>query len=95
MQTGFRWISYVHRFLHRIIFILKTLDFLLIKAVFSEENYFPQTQLESASMPIALYWVTKKQAEIHRLFQRRAYTNTILVKLCCDNLEYKVKVIKI
>ena len=36
-----------------------------IKAVFSEEIYVPQPQIESASMLTALYCVTKIQAEIH------------------------------
>ena len=44
---------------------------------FSEENYVPQLQCESVSMLTALYCVTM----IHRLFQGRACTNTILVKL--------------
>ena len=56
-----------------------------IKAVFSEENYAPppppQPQIESASMLTALYCVTIIQAEKYQLFQGRACTNTILVKL--------------
>ena len=48
-----------------------------IKAVFSEENYVPQSQIEST----ALHCVTTIQAEIHQLFQGRLCTNTILVEL--------------
>ena len=52
---------------------------LRIKAVFSEENYVPppQPQFELASMLAALYCVTMT----HQLFQGRACTSTILVKL--------------
>ena len=64
-----------------------------IKAVFTEENYVPQSQIEST----ALHCVTIIQAETHQLFQGRACKNTILVKLeitkCCGYLGYKVKVI--
>ena len=45
-----------------------------VKAVFSEENYVPQSQIEST----ALHCVTIIQAEIHQLFQGRACTNTTL-----------------
>ena len=48
-----------------------------IKAVFSEENNVPQSQIEST----ALYCVTIIQAEIHQLFQGRACSNIILVKI--------------
>ena len=41
----------------------------------------PQLQIESASKLIALYCVKMIHAEIHLLFQGRACTNTILVKL--------------
>ena len=47
----------------------------------SEENYVPQPKIELASMLTALYCVKMIQAEIHQLFQGRACTNTILVKL--------------
>ena len=59
----------------------------------------PKPQIESASLLIAVYCVTMIQTDIHQLFQGRACTNTILVKLeitkCCCYLEYKVKVIEI
>ena len=59
----------------------------------------PQPQIESTSILTALYCVTIIQAEIHQLFQGRACTNTILVKLLITKyfsyLEYKVKVMKI
>ena len=58
-----------------------------------------QPQFELASILTALYCVTMVQAEIHQLFQGRAWTNTILVKLqiikYCGCRECKVKVIKI
>ena len=50
------------------------------KTVFTEENYAPQPQIESASMLTDLYCVTMIHAEI-QLFQGRACTNTILAKL--------------
>ena len=42
---------------------------------------FPKLHIESASMLIALYYITTIQAEIHQLFQGRACTNIIWVKL--------------
>ena len=48
-----------------------------IKAVFSEENDVPKSQIEST----ALHCVKIIQAEIHQLFPMRACTNTILVEL--------------
>ena len=46
-------------------------------SVFKGKLSPPQTQFELASMLTALYCVTM----IHQLFQGRACTNTILVKL--------------
>ena len=40
----------------------------------------PQSQIESASMLTVLLFCHNK-AEIHQLFQERACTNTVLVKL--------------
>ena len=70
-----------------------------IKAVFSEGNYVPKPQIESASMLTALYWVTMIQAEIHLLFKGEhaktpVWSNFKLAK-CCGYLVNKVKVIKI
>ena len=64
----------------------KTQNICAIKAVFSEENYVPQPQIELASMFTALYCVTIIQAEIHQLFQEKACTNTIFGQ----TLNYKV-----
>ena len=41
----------------------------------------PHQQIESESMLTALFCVTMIQAKIFQLFQGRACTNTILVKL--------------
>ena len=40
-----------------------------------------ELEIESASMLTSLYGLTMIQAEIHQLFQKRACTNTILIKL--------------
>ena len=48
---------------------------------FQRKTMSPKLQIELAIMFTALYFVTMIQAEIHQLFQRRACTNTILVKL--------------
>ena len=52
-----------------------------IKAVFSEENYVPQTANRVGKHAYCSYCVTMIQAEIHQLFKGRACTDTVLVKL--------------
>ena len=59
--------------------------------MFSEENYIPQPQFESASMLIALCCVTM----IHQLFQGRACTNTILVKYQSAVVTVNIRSLKI
>ena len=55
----------------------------------------PKLQIQSTSMPTALYCVTMIQAEIHQLFQGKACTkkqfwSNFENTKCCGYLEYKV-----